>query len=76
MFGAVGSPLSEKSMLGVLEATPAANGDESGIAHRGEDHGFINLTSSALKHGHSIPFPGIGRQSNRQHALRLYPILP
>jgi hypothetical protein len=47
VLGAFSRPLGEESMIGVFQRAPATDGDESGIAHLGEDHGSARLTSSA-----------------------------
>ncbi len=50
VFSAFSRPLSEESMMGVFQRAPATDGDESGIAHLGEDHSSAHLTSSAQRY--------------------------
>jgi hypothetical protein len=41
VFCACGSPQGQEPMVGIRERSPAANGDEAGVAVFGQDHGPI-----------------------------------
>src|SRR5687768_7422679 len=45
MLRAVGCPLGEKPVVGVLQRAAAANRDESGVAIFGKDHGLASFRS-------------------------------